>query len=423
MHIFLKPKQLLSLYLCAPFSALLAQATTDFAATPVSYEIALERALHNDPVLNSFKSRYEAAEGQVEQAGLRPNPVLGVEVENFVGSGPFTDVQGAEVTLGISQLIETAGKRHKRSELARTKKNLIDWERELHVADLEAEVRAAFIDVLLAQKSLDLRQAQLELTQRSESETKRLVEAARSSEVELSRAQLAVRRQHFGLRQAQRTLKAARSRLSVLWGDSLHTGYRVTGSVLMGEQLPVLAELTARLPQTAYLGQYESHLLNKEAALTLEKAKAKPDFEVFGGGRYFNEAAGEAAFIVGVEIPWPLFDKNQGNLRTARAELRGINDERAITRRKLLRALNDAYQTLVAAHEEASSLQTDLLPSAEQTLKESEQAYEQGRFTLLSVLESRAALFEIREAYLDALGRYASAQAQIDALTRPASIQ
>jgi len=188
MPTFLKSKKLFSLYLCAPLSALLSQTTTDFVAAPVSYEIALERALQNDPALSSFESRYEAAEGRVEQAGLRPNPVVGVEVENFIGSGPFRDVQGAEVTLGISQLIETAGKRHKRRELARTEKNLIDWERELRVANLEAEVRAALIEVLLAQESLDLRQAQLELTQRSESETKRLVEAARSSKVELSRA-------------------------------------------------------------------------------------------------------------------------------------------------------------------------------------------------------------------------------------------
>jgi cobalt-zinc-cadmium efflux system outer membrane protein len=255
------------------------------------------------------------------------------------------------------------------------------------------------------------------------SETKRLVEAARSSEVDLSRSRLAVRQQDFALRQAQRNLTAARGRLAVLWGDSLQTEYRVTGSVQLDSQVPELIELIALLPNTAYMAQYQGHLLNKEAALTLEKAKAKPDFEVFGGGRYFNEASGESAFVLGVQIPWPLFDKNQGNIRSARAELRGVEHQKAITQRELLLALTNAYQTLVTAHEEATSLQADLLPSAEQTLKESEKAYEQGRFTLLSVLESRTTLFEIREAYLDTLGRYAAAQAQIEALTRPASIQ
>lgn len=423
MHTYLKSTYLLSLILIAPPSALFAQTPTDVAQKPLSYEDALERALINDPSLRGFESRYDAAEGQLEQAGLRPNPVVGVEVENFLGSGPFREVQGLELTLGISQLIETGGKRSNRSELARTGKQLLDWERELREANIEAGVRAAFVEVLLAQESITLREAQLELTERSKSETQRLVDAARSSEVELSRSRLAVRQQDFALGQAQRNLAMARGRLAVLWGDSLQTEYRVTGSVRLDPQVPELTELTALLPKTAYIAQYQSHLLNREAALTLEESKAKPDIEVFGGGRYFNEASGDAAFVVGVQIPWPLYDKNQGNIRSARAELRGVEHKKAITRRELLSALSNAYQTLVAAHEEATSLQADLLPSAEQTLIQSEKAYEQGRFTLLSVLESRATLFEVREAYLDALARYATAQAQIEALTRPASIQ
>ena len=154
----------------------------------------------------------------------------------------------------------------------------------------------------------------------------------------------------------------------------------------------------------------------------MEQARAKPNFEVFGGGRYFNEASGDAAFVVGVEIPWPLFDKNQGNIRTARAQVRAVEYEEAATRRELIVALTDAYQVLVAAHAEAQSVENDLLPTAEQTLEETEEGYERGQFTLLSVLESRSTLFEIRETYLDALSRYASAQAQIEALTRPSTI-
>jgi len=175
------------------------------------------------------------------------------------------------------------------------------------------------------------------------------------------------------------------------------------------------------LPRSATLAQYEGHRRNREAALTLEQARAKPDLEVFGGGRYFNEASGEAAFVVGVEIPWSLFDKNQGNIRTARAQVRAVEYEKAATRRELIIGLTDAYQSLVAAHAEARSVKEDLLPAAEQTLAETEDGYERGQFTLLSVLESRSTLFEIRETYLDALSRYANAQAQIEALTRPAN--
>lgn len=423
MSQFSKRKQIVSLLICAPLSALLAQEPTLEEPPTVHYETALTRAIQNDPALHGFDIAAEAAEGQVEQASLRPNPVVGAEMENFFGSGSYRDVEGMDVTLGVSQLIETGGKRAKRTELARTERALVDWERELRLAAVESEVRTAFVEVLVAQEALELRKEQLSLAERSREETARLVEAARSNQVELTRAELAVRQQHFAINQAERAFNAARAKLASLWGEFDNSDFAVAGSVELDTNLPELVQLVALLPQSTYLAQYEGHRRNRKAALTLEQARAKPNFEVFGGGRYFNEDSGDAAFVVGVEIPWPLFDKNQGNIRTARAQVRAVEYEEAATRRELIVALTNAYQVLVAAHAEAQSVENDLLPTAEQTLDETEEGYERGQFTLLSVLESRSTLFEIRETYLDALSRYASAQAQIEALTRPSTIK
>lgn len=119
---------------------------------PVTLSTALELALKRDPRLYLNEAAAESAEGQIEQAGLRPNPIVGAEIENVLGTGPFRGVQALEVTLGVRQLIETANKRERRTELARSERELVDWERELIVADIEADVQQAFIDVLLAQR-------------------------------------------------------------------------------------------------------------------------------------------------------------------------------------------------------------------------------------------------------------------------------
>jgi len=422
MYRFFKRKPIITLLICAPLSALLAQEAIQEQTTQVSYSTALERAIQNDPVLHGFEAFIEAAEGQVEQASLRPNPLVGAEMENILGTGPLRGVQGLEVTLGISQLIETAGKRAKRTELARTELALIDWDRERRLASLESVVRTAFVEVLIAQQALELRQEQLTLAERSEKETGRLVEAARSAEVELTRAQLAVRQQHFDISRAERTLASKRGQLATLWGGAVDADFEVIGSIEFEAKLPELMELVLLLPQSVSLAQYEGQRLQRRAALELEQAKATPDFEVFGGGRYFNEESGDVAFVVGIEIPWPLFDKNQGNIRTARAQLRSVDHAQAANRRGLVIALSEAYQELVAAYEDAQSVQADLLPVAEQTLADTEEGYERGQFNLLSVLESRRTLFEIRETYLDALSRYAIAQARIETITRPTSI-
>lgn len=421
MHIFRSLKHTYILFLL-PLGSLTAQNAIDSELETIHYAQALQRAVASDPRLDFYTSLVESAEGRIEQAGLRPNPVIGAEMENFLGSGPYRDIQGIEVTLGVRQLIETADKREKRTTLEETKKSLIDWERESYLAQVEASVRSTFIKVLLAQELRELRQGQLALAERSADETAELVEAARASEVEQTRAGLAVRRQRLALEQAERELLSAKSELASLWGETARTAFNVVGEIVLQSEAPDFAVLASQLSSTAALARYSAEGRTREAALDLEQARSKPDFEIFAGGRYFNEAEGDAGFVLGVEMPWPLFDKNQGNIRTARARLNAVSYERESTRRELLIFLNRAYQQMLSAQAEADAIQSDLLPAAEATLRDTETGYQRGRFSQLSVLESRRTLFEVREAYLEALKRYAVAETEIQALTRPTKL-
>lgn len=411
------------LFLLLPLGSLTTQTSAGSDMETLSYVQVLQRALAADPRLEWYTALEDAAEGQITQAGLRPNPVVGAELENFLGTGPLSGVDGLEISLGIRQLIETADKLEKRKALAEAERDLIGWERERILADIEASVRSAFMDVLLAQQQRNLRTEQLALAERSAEETARLVEAARSAQVEQARATLAVRRQQFALQQAERKYQAAKTVLSSYWEEEAHSDFSVQGEIRIQPTTPEFVELASKLVNTATLARYSAEERAREAALELEQARATPDVEVFAGSRYFNERNGDIGFRMGVEIPWPLFDKNQGNIRTARAQLRAVWQERDAQHRELLIALNRAYQQLLSAHAEAMAIQTELIPSAEATLLETEAGYERGQFTQLAVLQSRNTLFEVRESYLEAVQRYALAQAEIEALTRPAALQ
>ncbi|WFB34501.1 TolC family protein [Kiritimatiellota bacterium B12222] len=418
MHNFFIYRRLLLIFLTAQLSTLFGQDTGPKGIPSLSFEDALLRVTANDPELRRLDANVAQAEGQVVQADLRPNPVVGAELENILGTGPFEGVKSAEITLGMSQLIETAGKRAKRTALARTERERVLWQRDLRLAEIESEVHFAFVEILMMQEMIDLRRQQLSLAERSEKETKRHVEAARTSQVDLSRAQLAVRRQEVAIQQAERSLVAAKSHLAGLWGDPNSAAFEVTGSVHVEAQLPSLPVLLTVFSQTLTMQEYDLITRTHQAELELEQAYAKSDFEIFGGARYFNEEAGDVAFMVGIEVPLPLFDKNQGNVLSAQARLNAVAFEAEARQREWRSTLTESYQALGAAHADIKSLQQDLRPSAEQVLAETEAGYERGQFNLLSVLESRATLFEIREAYLDALHRYATAQARIETLTR-----
>lgn len=405
-----------------PGRGLFAQADTPDFEFPVTLEHALDLAISRDPELSRLDLVAESASGQVEQASLRPNPVIGAEVENFLGTRSRSGISGVEVTIGISQLIETAEKRQRRTQLAERQKALVAWDAEARLASLEADVREAFVAVLLAQRSVELEGELLALAQRSLEETAHLVDAARAPEVDRSRAALAVQRQTFALRRAERALETSKQSLAAIWGLLPAPAFTVAGEVRI-ETPPDLLQLVSALSQTAALARFTSETSTREAALELEKARATPDIEVSAGARYFNDSDGEAAFLVGVQVPWPFFDKNQGNIRSARANLRAVEHEREVVRRELLQSLAAAHRVLVNTFAEARSLEEDLRPAAERTLTDTEAGYERGQFNILSVLESRRALYEIRQAHLDALQRYAAARAQIEALTRPATRQ
>ncbi|KAF0094901.1 MAG: Outer membrane efflux protein [Puniceicoccaceae bacterium 5H] len=420
------PRTLSRLFLCScllGLPQLQAQSAPPNLSRPVSLETALHWALERDPTLQRLETEEDAAEGQIEQADVRPNPTVEAEVENILGTGPFEGVDGAEITLSVRQVIETADKRQKRTTLARRERALVDWDRELRRAEVEASVRAAFIEVLLAQRTLELRQQLLGVAQDSEGETSRLVEAARAPQVEATRARLAVRQQQFAVQRAQQALTAARQGLATWWDVASPPAFEVTGELQLEAETPSLEQLQTSLAQTAAISRYEAVREKRSAAVELEEARARPDFELFAGGRYTRDNDGDAAFLAGVAMPWPLFDRNEGNIRTARARLRAVTHERAETRRTLSQALSIAYQELTAAAHEAQTVEQELIPAARQTLSETEEGYQRGQFTQLAVLDSRAALYEVQEAYLDALRRYAHAEARITALTRPAQIQ
>lgn len=386
---------------------------------PLTYEIALQRALASDPRLPLGEAWSQAASGRVLQADTMPNPVLGVQAENFLGSGPQRGTRGLEITAGISQLIETGGKQEKRTALARMEREQLRWDQELLLNQIQSDLRNAFITALLAQKQVALKQQQLELLEQIVQETERLAQAARSSQAELARARLAVRQQQFALQRAERERVAARQQLALRWGEVAPVEFELDGDIVLRDKLPSLSELALTLSNSAALRRYEAVSRTRQAAVENEKARAMPDVEVFAGARYFNEDEGSYGLMLGVQVPLPLFDRNRGNILAAQAERRAAEYEQQAARRQLMSDLSIAYRELQTAHEEALALKQDLLPAAEQVLKEMQDGYAKGRFTLLEVLSSREALFEVEEAYLDTLSRYASAEVRIEALTRP----
>jgi len=109
---------------------------------------AVALALINNPKLKAFSLDIRAAEARKLQAGLLPNPEIGVKVEEFGGTGDRAGFDSSETSIQIGQLIELADKRSKRTYLAALEKDLTELDFKSKRLDVMSEVARTFIGPL-----------------------------------------------------------------------------------------------------------------------------------------------------------------------------------------------------------------------------------------------------------------------------------
>ena len=203
---------------------------TDKLPDEITLKQALSLALMHNPELAASTWDVRSGEARLIQAGLFPNPELDVEVENFGGSRKEEAPDGssesikrfdaAETTVALSQLIETAGKRSKRKQVATSDHNLLGWDFETKRLDTITEVTNAFIDLLGLQERMVLTDNLVDLSQDVFNTVSERVKAGKVSPVEETRAQVALSTIQIEQERVKRELEAGRKRLAATWGSN-----------------------------------------------------------------------------------------------------------------------------------------------------------------------------------------------------------
>ena len=112
----------------------------------------------------------------------------------------------------------------------------------------------------------------------------------------------------------------------------------------------------------------------------------------------------------------PIYDRNQGNIAAAAAQLEVAQLEIVRLELDLRDGLADAFQRYQSARNEVMIYRDQTLPTAERNLLLSQEAYEEGEFDLLRVMIARRALFEANVNSVNALTNLRSAAVEIQGL-------
>ena len=138
-----------------------------------------------------------------------------------------------------------------------------------------------------------------------------------------------------------------------------------------------------------------------DAAIARERSLGIPDPAISAGVRRFEESR-DQAFLVGVSIPLPFRNRNQGNIAAAEARLRAATAREAIARTDFELEVTQARGQFLAAEARVETLAETSLPQAEEALRLVRIGYRNGRFPLIEVLAAAEARDTIREALIQA---------------------
>lgn len=382
-------------------------------ASPLTLDDAIARAVASDPGLRAAQASVDAATGGLTQTRTRPNPELGVEVENFNGAGALRGFDGAETTFSLNQEIELGGQRRARIVVADRELRGAELDQVIRGLDLIREIQEAYYGALAADQVAAIERERLATARALYASVARRVSAARDPLMAGARAESSLAEAQIALARADAAAANARARLASYWGGD-------NAFILVATEFsPPRAETHAHDSPTESspdLARLSAERDRANAEIRLERSLGFQNPTLSIGYRQFLDT-GDDALVAGVTVPLGIFNRNQGAVTRARAlERRTIYDLEA-GRQALTREFSALQRSLDADARAALALEEDVIPQAERALALAQDGYNRGAFSYLDVLEAQRALTDAREARVEALLSFHNNEAAIDRLT------
>ena len=363
------------------------------AQQPMTVDEAVREALESHPVLAVQAQRIQSVTGQVQQAGLRLNPRLFIQSENWNVGNPNIPIASTftDQFFYASQGLERGNKRQLRVELAQQAVRLSQDERDILARQIAARVKLAYWAAAGAQRTVELlKQTQEYMQQTIEYHEIQLREGA-IAEGDVIRVRLEGDRTNVALENAEREAMLTKVALQREMGRENAVELVLTDNIDV-QPAPPAVDVGRALEARPDLHQAKQAIEQARANVRLQQANAKPDVEVLGG---YKRTVGFNTFMWGVQVPLPFFNKNQGNIATAQSDVSAAELHVRAMEVQIKAEIEAAQRDVEARRQRLTSLVEGALARAEDSLTIARAAYREGGTDLLRLLESERIYIEL----------------------------
>jgi cobalt-zinc-cadmium efflux system outer membrane protein len=390
--------------------------------TAFTWQQIKDRFAAGNPTLKAAQLNIDESRAAEITAYLRPNPDFSITADGVQitrNSGVWRPFSGVVETPGISYLHERQHKRELRRDQAKetttvAESTYLDQERALVF-----NLRNAFVQILQAKAVLRNAQENLAYWDRELDVNRKRFNAGDLAQVDLNRLELQRVQFESDYETAVVNLRTSKIQLLMLLNDRTPIEQLdVSGDYDFTEQLMPLEDfrniaLEARPDLKAAMQSVDLAKITHQLAVA--NGSTDPTFSLwYSHNASFSNAFANETIGGSISIPLRIFDRNQGEKARTQIDI-GRNERlRDATQAQVFNDVDSAYWTLIEALNLLKPYKEKYLPLAEDSRNRISFAYQNGGSSLLDFLDAEKAYRDTRLAYLNLIGSYLTAAAQMN---------
>jgi outer membrane protein, heavy metal efflux system len=279
-------------------------------------------ALEGNPSIRQADAMARAAAGRERQAGLYPNPVLGIDADE-IATGPV--MRGGEWGGFFEQRIVTAGKLGLSRGVAGKEREAVEQLARAQRQRIRNAARNLFYQALGDQRRIEVRTELARLAFETAKISGELANIGQADQPDQLSAEIEARRAELSVTMAVNARERTWRQIAALVNRPSLPAQELIGELEKPPAIDVAKVLERIYAESPELRRTEIAVSKSELSFRRAKRETLPDILMRGGVRYNREllemgrpVGKEGFFDIGVEIP--LFNRNQGNVAAARAE-------------------------------------------------------------------------------------------------------
>lgn len=390
----------------------------------------LDLAEAHQPSLIEARAAVARSEQQARQLALPPDPVVGYSGEHIRGGS----YHGGEQGVFLSQEIVMGRKLALRRNVARAEGKANEVGVEVQRARVHNDVAQRFFDALSAQMSVTIHDRMLKRAEDAQTNAHELMRVGQADAADVLKAEIQAEQSKMDFVEAQRMFLASFARLAATAGVPAMSAQGLDGTLTEPPQIDVQEILHTTVADSPAVKQSQASVAVAEAQVKSAERESIPDVKVTAGEWYsgerldgINKATGWMGFAqAGVQLP--LWNRNQGNVGAAKADL--SRAQAAVVRTQLW--TRERAEPIAQQYEQsrfaAERYRTQMLPRARRAYELEVMKYQQMGQAYPKVLDAQAMLYELQLGYVKALHDEWSAAIGLEnftldgALEKPSSV-